>query len=363
MKNGRLKIKLCIGIFLSFIVIFLIFYRDSIMRTDLKKEDVIVEVFTEKDTYMDGEWIFYSVIIENAASESVFYKVTACNVEIIGENGFHVKTDMEGLLGMLALRLYELKAGEKIKRIMDEYNNYDLLYAFGLEKRGLEVSGRCVKEKDLCIPLLYCGWTGLCLPVGEYVFTAEFLYYDSDDADEPHKAVGKKTITVMKAESDPVEESYIMDGQMIFYARSDKRVYREGERIRTWAKVDSIDGQWFCWYWPDQISVGINLINEDTGEKKEIYNTIFLPFPEGVEDKETFFWEPSVSDSRNRSISKFYKVGNYRLEYVLLYYSFEKGEDVRATIELPITIVPDESGIELHKRTVLSSNVFETIEE
>lgn len=350
------RIKIYGGILFCMILVFYIICTDE--RKQVKKE-IVVEVFTEKDTYIDGEWIPYSVIIENNTTQSVFYKVTSCNVEIIGENGFHVKTDLEAEFDGLQLRLYELKSEEKVKRNMAGYNVYDQVYAMGL--KDYPFSMRAKDNDPTAIPRLYCDWgTGLCLPAGEYIFKAEFLYYHSEaEESELEIVTGEKKINVTYAESDLIEETYVMDEQMIFYARTDKSVYKEGEKIRTWAKIEAINDQWFCWYWPNQISVGINLINTDTGKDIDIFNSVYLPFPEGTEYRETFFIMPSLSDYRGRLIRKLYKEGNYIIQYRLWYYSFKKQEEIPVIIELPITIVPDDSGVEFYESPPYPFQMFE----
>lgn len=357
------RIKLYGGILLCIMVVFII-YIIYIGGLQEERKELAVRVFTEKDTYMDGEWIPYSVIIENNTDQSVFYKVTACNVEIIstGENKFHVKTDLEAEFARLQLRLYELKAGEKVKRNMAGYNQYDLVHAMELKDYPFSLRPR---EYDPTVAALSCDWgTGLCLPAGEYIFTAEFLYYDSDTEErEPQKVTGEKKIYVTGAESDPIEETYVMNEKMIFYAKTDKSVYKEGEKIRTWAKVESIDGQWFRWYGSHPITVGISLIRTDTGKEIHMYNWIYFEFPEGIEYKDTFFLIPSTEDDRGRRIRKLYKEGNYIIQYVLWYYLPEAQEETRVTIELPITIVPDDSGMEFYESPPYPFQMFEAYYE
>lgn len=354
------KIKICGGILFCMILVFYTICTDGRNR---EKEGLMVEVFTEKDTYVDGEWIPYSVIIENHTEQSIFYKMTSCNVEITGENGFHVKTDLGAEFDGLQLKLYELKAGDKVRRNMAGYNAYDLVHAMGLKDYPFSL-----KTKDYdptVIPRLRCDWgTGLCLPAGEYRFTAEFFYFDSESEEgELQKITGEKKISVTCAEAEPIEETYVMDGRMIFYARTDKSVYKEGEKIRTWAKVEAIDDQWFCWYGSDPISVGIELINIDTGKVIDMYNMVYFSFPEGMEYRETFFIIPSESDFRGRLIRKLYKEGNYKIEYGILYDSFENQERMRVTLELPITIVPDESGAEFYESPPYPFKMFEEYDE
>ena len=80
---------------LLIILIFCITYYKN--RKNEKKEELQLEILTEKDTYENGEWISYAVTIANNSKQSVYYKISSCNMEIIGNNGYHTRTDIDDI--------------------------------------------------------------------------------------------------------------------------------------------------------------------------------------------------------------------------------------------------------------------------
>ena len=62
----------------------------------------------------------------------------------------------------------------------------------------------------------------------------------------------------------PIEEEYIEEDRVVFYAKTEKTIYKTGERLQTWAKYDWLENGWFPWdYYYFRMPVGIDLIHLD----------------------------------------------------------------------------------------------------
>lgn len=310
-----------------------------------KKEELHLEILTEKDTYENGEWISYAVIIANNSKQSVYYKISSCNIEIIGNNGYHTKTNIQN-----TLNIYELKPDSKVKRDMTCYNGgeHDFAHLMGIKN----FTGS-FRRKDAIDSVAGPGlnWnTWLSLPEGEYTFFAEFFYYeDKDCLNTPKKLTATKKINIISDGSSKIEEEIILEDRLRFYAVSDKNIYRTGEPIRTWGKIEPIEGKWYPWYEQqlegqpaEQAHVYITLINCDTKEELDIYNRMDL-IPN--EYKDPYFILPNSSTSSSVPLHRWLKKeGNYIIHYWLEYLTYETQEPKVVTIDLPITVIPNESG-------------------
>lgn len=317
------------------IIIFCIICYKNIKKE--KKEELQLEIITEKETYETGEWILYSVIIANNSEQSVYYNVSSCNVEIIGENGFHAITDIDN-----DSNIYELKPDSKVKRNMTGYNQYhDFAHVMGIKTFTGDIR---LKNTIDSVAKLNLNWTtGLCLPEGNYTFLAEFLYYDDTDClNEPQKITTSKKIHVISDGSSKIEEEILLEERLRFYATSDKNIYQTGETIHSWGKIEPLEGKWYRWYERnDELSITIYLINCDTGEKVDIYNHQAAIFEEYTDP---FFILPNFIDERGIVFYKWLKEeGNYIIQYWLKYFTYETQEPKIVTIDLPITVIPNKS--------------------
>lgn len=322
---------------MSFFLLVIILGICIVCYINTEKEELELKIITEKDTYENGEWISYSVIIANNSEQSVYHNISSCNVEIIGKNGFHVMTDIDN-----NSNIYELKPHSKVKRNMTGYNWYgDFPHAMGIKNFSGTIR---LKDTIDSVAKLYLNWsTGLCLPEGEYTFLAEFVYYDDKDClAEPQKITAAKKVHVISDGSTKIEESILLEDRLQFYATSDKDIYRTGESIHTWGKIEPVEGQWYQWDPPTEyFCPSILLINCDTGEERDIYNRLSI-VPD--EYKEPFFLLPNTSDQRGIILNKWLKKeGNYIIQYEFPYISYETQEYKIATINLPITVIPNES--------------------
>ena len=324
-----------LSLFVTLLFFSIICYKNITTR---KKEELQLEILTEKDTYEDGEWISYFVTIANNSKQSVYYKVSSCNIEIIGNNGFHAITDIDDILN----GIYELKPDSKVKRDMTCYNGYiDFAHVMGIKTFTGEY-----RRKDTIDSVAILGgpnWnTWLSLPEGEYTFFAEFLYYDDKDCRHtPKKITTTKKINIISDGSNKIEKEIILEDRLRFYAISDKNIYRTGETLRTWAKIEPVEGKWYPWYEQGgQVPVSITLINCDTKEELDIYNrTYWMP----DEHKEPYFILINSSTSSGLITNRWLKKeGNYIIQYWLEYLTYETQEPKIITIDLPITVIPNE---------------------
>ena len=329
-----------LSLFVTLLFFSIICYKNITTR---KKEELQLEILTEKDTYEDGEWISYFVTIANNSKQSVYYKVSSCNIEIIGNNGFHAITDTDTILNSI----YELKPDSKVKRDMTCYNRYiDFAHVM-----GIKTFADSFRRKDTIDSVTILGgpnWnTWLSLPEGEYTFLIEFFYYeDKDCLNTPKKLTATKKINIISDGSSKIEKEIILEDRLRFYAISDKNIYRTGETLRTWAKIEPVEGKWYPWYeqakGPEasQALVHISLINCDTKEELDIYTRVDV-IPN--EYKEPYFILPNNITPRGVPINRWLKKeGNYIIQYWLKYLTYETQEPKIVTINLPITVIPNE---------------------
>ncbi len=318
----------------TIIIFSIIWYKN---KTDKKIKNIQLEILTDKDTYENGEWISYSALIANNSKQTIYFKISSCNVEIIGDNGFHAITDIES-----TSNIYSLKSNSKVKRNLTGYNlYYDFAHVMGIKT----FSGRFLsKNKPNSIASLNLNWTtGLSLPEGTYTFTAELLYYnDKTCQSSPKKTTVTKEIHVISDGSIKLEQEILLEDRIRFYAASDKNIYRAGESIRTWGKIEPLEGKWYQWYKDNlDLDILIILINCDTGEEKDIFN-----LEPGIppEYTGTYFIFPNMEDEKGIMFYKWLKKeGNYIIRYWLEYLTYETQESKIATIDFPITVIPNES--------------------
>ena len=329
-----------ISLLITFLFFSIICYKNI---TNTKKEELQLEILTEKDTYENGEWISYFITIANNSKQSIYYKVSSCSMEIIGDNGFHAITDIDNILN----GIYELKPDSKVKRDMTCYNGYlDFAHVMGI--KTFPDSFRRKDTIDSVAILEGPNWsTWLSLPEGEYTFLIEFFYYeDKDCLNTPKKLTATKKINIISDGSSKIEKEIILEDRLRFYAISDKNIYRTGETLRTWAKIEPVEGKWYPWYeqakGPEasQALVSIALINCDTKEELDIYNRVDL-IPN--EYKEPYFILQNNTTSKGVSTNSWLKKeGNYIIQYQLKYLTYETQELKLVTIDLPITVIPNE---------------------
>lgn len=326
MRKRQILVFLMIG----FLVIFLLFYR--------KQKDVILKINFDQKFYSEGDFICYEIEVENKGTDSVYYQYDSFAIEIRSEQGFCVTANGEG-----NFHQYELASNGIIKKNMTGYNAYRYMLATGI----IDYEG-AIKIDETAEPVverLITNWsTGLTLPAGDYEFYVKFFYYMDETCNtEPVVVECKRKMKVLAGDSEPIEEKYIVEDRVVFYAKTEKTIYKTGERLQTWAKYDWLENGWFPWdYYYFRMPVGIDLINLDTGEETDFYRTrsVLIGMNEPETYRGAFYFEPGVYYIQ--------EVGNYLIRYHFGYYMKEGGELYWSFLDLPIIVIENENKKEFY---------------
>lgn len=330
MKKKQFSI-FCIFI-VGFIVVFVLFYPYQ-----NKKEPVLQMNFDQK-SYSEGDFICYDIEVENRGNQSVYYQYDSFSIEITSDQGFHAIGNGEG-----NFHQYELAVGGIIAKDMTGYNRYSYMLATGVKDFSTFVKVDETAEPE--VARLYTNWsTGLILPPRKYEFHAEFLYYlDKKCESEPLVAECTKKVEVHAGKSEPLEKEVVIEDRIVFYVRTDKTVYKTGETLRTWGKYDWLEGGWFPWdYYYHTMPLAIYLINLDTEEEIELYSAdhILTKSLNPETYRGAFYLEPDTV--------YVCEAGNYMIRYHYGYYMEAGGELNWETVDLPITVVENESKKEFY---------------
>lgn len=316
-----------IGIILTFILSY----------TQQNKKDIVLKLNFDQDVYVAGDFICYNMEVENKGKQSVYYQYDSFSIDITSNQGFHVIANGEG-----NFHQYELAPKGIIAKNMTGYNQYPYMLAAGIKDFSTYVKVDETAEPE--IAQLNINWTtGLTLPVGTYQFHAKFLYYlDQDCLSEPLLAEYTKEIEIHGEGSEALEEEVIIEDRITFYAKTNKTIYKTGERLQTWATYDWFEDGWFpwdCYYYKTPVWIG--LIHEN-GEETDLYSydivNILPLYPETY--RGAFYLEPRIHYIT--------EPGNYTICYHFGYYMEPGGELNWKTVEFPITVVEQKNKKEFY---------------
>lgn len=321
----------CIFSILIFIT-FALFYQEQ------NEKQLVLQMNFDQESYTEGDFICYEIEVQNRGKESVYYQYDSFSVEITSDHGFHATANGEG-----NFHQYELASGGIIAKNMTGYNGYRYMLATGIIDYVTAI--KVDETAEPVVENLVTNWsTGLTLPAGKYEFYTKFLYYRDEKCEtEPFIEECIKKVEVYAGDSEPFEKEVTVEDRIVFYARTDKTIYKTGERLQTWAKYDWLERGWFPWdYYYFCMPVGIRLINLDTGEEIDIYN--FGCVGIGMNEPETYrgayYMEPTVYYIQ--------KAGNYNICYQFGYYMEAGGELNWGVVDLPITVVENENKKEFY---------------
>lgn len=328
MRKKQIFIFLMIG----FLIIFLLFCRKR------KEEGMVLKIHFDQECYSEGDFICYDIEVENKENHSVYYQYDSFAIEITSEQGFCVTANGEG-----NFHQYELVSDGIIIKNMTGYNTYRYMLATGII--DYETTIKMNETAEPVVERLLTNWsTGLTLPAGNYEFHAKFFYYmDEKCKTEPVLVECKKRVEVFAGDSEPIEEEYIVEDRIIFYAKTEKTIYKTGERLQTWAKYDWLENGWFPWdYYYFCMPVGIQLIHLDTGEEMDLYHTasVLIGMNEPETYKGAFYMEPKIYSIQ--------EAGNYLIRYHFGYYMEAGGELHWSFLDLPITVIENENKKEFY---------------
>lgn len=331
-KDKMRKKQIFIFFTIGFLIMFLLFFQKW------KENGIVLKINFDQKSYSEGEFICYEIEVENKKNDSIYYQYNSFAIEITSEQGFHVTANGEG-----NFHQYELSPNGMIIKNMTGYNAYRYLLATGII--DYETVIKVDETDEPVVERLVTNWsTGLTLPAGNYEFHAKFFYYmDEKCKTEPILVECKKRVKVLAGDSEPIEEECIVEDRVTFYAKTEKTIYKTGERLQTWAKYDWLENGWFPWdYYYFCMPVGIQLIHLDTGEETDLYQTgcVLIGMNEPEIYRGAFYMEPKIYSIQEE--------GNYLIRYHFGYYMEPGGELNWSFLDLPIVVLENENKKEFY---------------
>lgn len=314
------------------------------------KKGIRLNLVFDQESYLDSDFICYHIEVENKENYPIYYQYDSFSIDISSDQGFHATAAGKG-----NTHRYELAPEGIISKNMTGYNQYPYMLAAGITDFSALVKKDETAEPE--VAELTVNWaTGLNLPAGTYQFHVKFLYYlDKNDISEPLTTEYTKEMKIHGEGSKALEEKTVIQDRIVFYAKTNKTIYKTGERLQTWGMYDWFEDGWFPLdYYYYLMPLWIGLIDQN-GEEIEIYPydlvNILPLYPETYCG--ALYIEP-----RTRYIET---PGNYIISYHFGYYMEPGGELHWSSIDFPITVIENDTEKEFYSNPLYCVPAVEQI--